>query len=129
MYNAPMMTDDWADGDFSDEQLSELRVGVQTLIQELGSQLEAGAAGAEVVDLSLPIGRLSRMEAIQQQKMAEAGRRINERRLLLARAALLDFDRGLYGICKRCDETISFRRLKSRPESPLCVRCQGQLES
>ena len=61
-------------------------------------------------------------------QMSQASKRLNERRLVLARTALAAFETGLYGNCKRCEEAIAFRRLKARPESPLCLRCQEQLE-
>ena len=37
-------------------------------------------------------------------------------------------ERGEYGLCRRCDEPIAYRRLKARPESPYCIACQDEIE-
>ena len=42
--------------------------------------------------------------------------------------ALERLDRGTYGLCKECRETIPPERLKILPYALLCVRCQAQLE-
>ena len=55
----------------TEEQRASLRLALETLAAELGSAHEASADGAATVELDAPIGRLSRMDAIQQQRMAE----------------------------------------------------------
>jgi DnaK suppressor protein len=69
------------------------------------------------------------MDAIQQQQMAQAGRRSLERRLLQVKAALAAWQRGEYGECQSCGAEISYARLKARPESPLCLDCQSASEA
>ena len=73
------------------------------------------------------VGRLSRMDAMQQQAMTAANRQRNKVRLHLVDAAL-KMDPDEYGICKKCDEDIGYARLKVRPESPFCVTCQNKNE-
>ena len=58
--------------------------------------------GSKPVDLSTPIGRLSRMDAIQQQEMTKAGRSTLERKLLQTRASLEAYRKGDYGYCRSC---------------------------
>ena len=69
------------------------------------------------------IGRLSRMDAMQQQSMdtAKEARRIG--RLRLIEAALRRLEEGDYGYCLNCDESISDGRLKLDPTFPLCIDC------
>lgn len=86
-------------------------------------QLLGQDSRTEIVDLDLPIGRLSRMDAIQQQAMAAAEKRRAEQRLEAVEAALEFHSEGDYGFCKACEEPLAFARLKARPESPLCVPC------
>jgi DnaK suppressor protein len=112
----------------TEAQLAELQADLRRLIVQLDAELEATRAGAAPVDLGLSIGRVSRIDAIQQQKMAEANRSRNERRQRLARAAELRFEGGNYGECQMCFCAISFRRLKARPETALCLRCQEGLD-
>ena len=91
---------------------------------ELESVAEgADAAGATVELDQSRVGRLSRMDALQAQAMAqESGRR---RRLELQRisAALARIDAGEYGYCLRCDEPITVGRLHVDLSATLCITC------
>lgn len=95
---------------------------------ELEVLLEESSASSQVVDLDQPIGRLSRMDALQQQAMAKANRAGHHQRLVLIDAALLAIKLDRYGECRRCEEPISYSRLNVRPESPFCLDCQKQSE-
>ena len=103
--------------------LDDARANLLALERELLALIEQTAAGAAPVDLDEPIGRLSRMEAMQQQAMTAANRRASERRLTMTRAALGRIERGEYGECVSCEEAIAPRRLQARPETPLCLAC------
>ena len=67
-----------------DPQRAELRADLTALIRELRALVESARDGSKPVDLDEPIGRLSRMDAIQQQSMAEATRRAAQQRLAQA---------------------------------------------
>jgi len=73
------------------------------------------------------VGRVSRIDAIQQQKMAQAERRRAEVRLLQVRRALARIDDDTYGECLRCGDDIALGRLRARPEAPFCVACASEL--
>jgi len=115
--------------ELTDEQLDELAVDLRELKETLESALVDTVDSIKPVDLDEPIGRLSRMEAMQQQNMAVANRRNFEARLEQALAALGRLDRGDYGQCRECEEPIGYRRLKARPESRLCLVCQSSQEA
>ena len=71
------------------------------------------------------VGRLSRVDALQVQAMAqETGRR---RKVELQRidAALQRIDEGEYGYCIHCGEEIAPKRLEVDPSAPLCIKCVG----
>jgi len=42
--------------------------------------------------------------------------------------ALLRIEDGTFGICERCDEPISPKRLDARPVTTLCIRCKEEQE-
>ncbi len=109
-------------------QLEDLRNSLIDLRQELQQLLAATEEGSRPVDLGQPIGRVSRIDAIQQQNMVAANRRSNELRLKQVKTALSALEQEGYGYCKSCEEPIGFRRLLVRPEAPLCMQCQGRLE-
>ncbi len=113
--------------ELTDDQREELRALLHRLHEQL---LETGAgkqteAGVVTLDQSA-VGRLSRIDAIQQQKMAEAELRRNALRVKQVAVAINGFEDD-FGWCKRCGEPIGYRRLKARPETPCCVECMDAL--
>jgi DnaK suppressor protein len=42
--------------------------------------------------------------------------------------ALLRIEDGTFGICERCEEDISPKRLEARPVTTLCIRCKEEQE-
>ncbi len=80
------------------------------------------------VDLDLPIGRLSRADAIQMQNMAELNRRQLEVKLKQVEGALAAVENGSYGSCRSCNGEINPARLDARPETPFCIDCQEAFE-
>jgi len=46
----------------------------------------------------------------------------------LVEAALIRIKNGTYGLCLRCDETISLNRLGVMPHAAFCVNCQEAME-
>jgi DnaK suppressor protein len=110
------------------EDLDRHRQRLLELRRELEVRLVERAVDARPVSLDEPIGRLSRMDAIQQQQMAGAARRQAERQLQQVQSALGRIEAGTYGICLRCEEEIAPARLAVKPEATLCRRCQGGSE-
>lgn len=112
-----------------DAQLAELEADLKALRAELQTTLASLSVGAQPVDLDAPIGRLSRMDAIQQQQMNAASKRATQARLDMVGSALSALAEGRYGDCRHCEEPIAFRRLKARPESAFCLPCQSRFEA
>ena len=100
----------------------------QTRAGDLERALADSRSAAKPVDLDEPIGRVSRMDAIQQQKMVQASRAGLVLRTRQVRAALERVAEGTYGACVSCEENIGFARLKALPETPLCMACQTRRE-
>jgi len=110
------------------EELGELGDALVALEKELEGVVSRGDEGAKPVDLDQPIGRISRVDALQQQAMAKATKEKAKLRLAQTRVARKAHAEGEYGYCRRCEEPIGVRRLRSRPETPFCVECQGRRE-
>ncbi len=115
--------------ELTEEQTEELRQRLRDDRGEIEAQLESSRDDARPVGLDQPIGRLTRMDAMQQQNMTKANRRNLETRLKQIIGAQTAWNDGDYGSCVRCEEPIGYPRLKSRPETRLCVRCQERVES
>jgi len=91
---------------------------------------ESGKAAVAPVELDqASVGRLSRMDAMQGQAMAQASHRRREARLRHITAALRRMETGDYGRCLECDEPIAEGRLRFDPSVVLCVRCAEHLVS
>ncbi len=71
------------------------------------------------------VGRLSRMDAMQVQAMAQAVEARRQGRLRRIEAALRRLESGAYGYCVSCDEEIPLKRLEVDPATERCVDCAG----
>lgn len=67
------------------------------------------------------VGRLSRMDAMQVQAMAQAGRARRAAESRRIEAALKRLDAGHYGFCVRCGEDVARKRLELDPAVATCV--------
>jgi DnaK suppressor protein len=103
----------------------KLKAALQALVEELERGLEASTEDGRPVSPDSSIGRLTRQDALQQQHLAMARRERLEAQRSQVRRALAAIEDGTYGECIRCEEPIGLRRLEARPETPLCLRCQG----
>ena len=110
------------------KQVTELKASLETLKGELERLMDMSREGTRTVELDQPIGRLTRMDAIQQQKMATANRHGHSVRLQQVLQALAAMDSGRYGACLRCEDPIGYPRLQARPESPYCLDCQDEID-
>ncbi|MDZ7641566.1 MAG: TraR/DksA C4-type zinc finger protein [Desulfurivibrio sp.] len=69
------------------------------------------------------VGRLSRMDALQQQAMNQATSRLNQREYNRLKAALERLERDEYGYCLDCGDDIAEGRLRFDPGAPTCIDC------
>lgn len=106
-----------------------MRGRLLSLQVELEVLAEIGKESAAVVELDQSkMGRLSRMDAMQAQAMAQAS---SQRRDALGHkitAALKRIDTDEFGICLSCDESINPKRLEFDPTVTLCIDCASEAE-
>ncbi len=69
------------------------------------------------------VGRLSRMDAMQQQAMAQAAARLSAMEENRIHRALERMASGDYGYCMQCEEEIAEGRLRVDPSALLCIIC------
>ena len=110
--------------DRDDLDLESIR---RALMAERDVLAESSAAGAEArrpVTLDQQsVGRLSRMDAMQVQAMAQAVEVRRQGRLQRIEAALQRLDEGDYGFCLECGEDIPMKRLAFDLTLAHCVDC------
>lgn len=69
------------------------------------------------------IGRISRMDAINNQSVTESAIRQAEEKLGKLKYALTRVDSSDFGICMKCKSRIPLGRILIKPESMYCVNC------
>jgi RNA polymerase-binding transcription factor len=109
------------------KQREELRAQLVEMARELDAIRNKSAGARAPVSLDQQsVGRISRMDAMQQQAMAQAQERqrtIDKQRI---EQALRRMAVGEYGYCLTCDEEIASKRLAIDPAASLCVNCAGR---
>lgn len=106
----------------AEAQLRERRLDVLALIEGHGED------GRPVELDQTRVGRLSRMDALQNQAMAQETERRRQHELTQIDAALRRLEDGSYGECLECGEPIAAKRLELDPSAPLCIGCAGKGE-
>lgn len=105
-------------------ELLEFRQRLDASLQDLAAQNLTTANDRAVVELDQQsVGRLSRMDALQQQAMAKATHIRRGVEMQRARAALVRMDTGEFGFCTECAEQIAPARLNHDPSLPWCLDC------
>jgi len=104
--------------------LSELREELEGQLARLMRSIEASKAALEPVELDQSrVGRLSRMDELQNQSLTRNLHEREEIRLTLVRNALSRMDEGTYGMCAACESDIPYERLLIFPEAVECGGC------
>jgi DnaK suppressor protein len=115
------------DEGLTDAQREVLRNDLLRLQVELTglARDETGLTDTVVLDQTA-VGRVSRIDAIQQQATAKAIQRRQLKRLVGIEAALerLADAPDDFGWCPDCGDPIGWRRLLAFPDAVLCVECQ-----
>ena len=109
--------------------MQDFHTQLQRMREELLANAATTDAQAAVVELDQSkVGRLSRMDAMQAQAMAQAavGRRSQQLRRIEAALQRLEDDE--FGFCTTCDESINPRRLALDPTVLMCINCAAQSE-
>lgn len=102
----------------------------ERLLAEIAQQADAAAqAGQAALTVELDqssVGRLSRMDAMQQQAMAKNRQVRLAERLRKVAAAISRMDAGTYGLCCQCRDRIETVRLEADPATVFCTACAEQ---
>jgi DnaK suppressor protein len=112
------------------DELAHFRQRVEAALGDVGHALDVAAAtdtGTVILDQS-SVGRLSRMDALQQQAMAAGWKETLLREQRRLEAARVRLGEGRFGACCRCGEWIPRDRLEADPGAPFCTDCQAEIE-
>ncbi len=107
----------------------ERKQAIATLLEE---KVKLLGRIAELEELTKPIapensiGRISRMDAINNKSVNEAALRTAKAKYKNVALALEKTDQPDFGVCRRCSKPIPIQRLLILPGSPFCVQCASR---
>ena len=109
------------------DQIVAFRQILVTLREELEQLNESSSEAADTVKLDQSkVGRLTRMDAMQAQQMAQETARRRKIQLQKIEGALRRMESGEYGYCFKCGNEIGEVRLNIDPTSTRCLVCMEQ---
>ena len=102
----------------------KFRVLIEAELVELARQSDGTSEHRKPVELDQQsVGRVSRIDALQVQAMANAIEQRRKARQVALDQALRRMANGEYGYCADCGEFIGMKRLEIDPAALKCVRC------
>lgn len=108
------------------DQLSELKAELDRQLRRLERSMALTESAAATVELDqTAVGRLSRIDSLQNQGLTKNLQEREQIRLAHIQKAFERMEDGTYGTCTTCGEGIPFERLFVMPETPTCAECGG----
>lgn len=105
-------------------RLREMKSRLLKMQSDLADETRRGTDGTRTVVLDQQsVGRLSRMDAIQNQAIARAAQVRREHSAHRIRSALMRIEEGEFGYCLECGDEIAPKRLDLDPTTTVCVTC------
>jgi DnaK suppressor protein len=102
---------------------ADIRDKITEQIHKTREQIEAYREMTQPVAPDVSIGRVSRMDAINNKSVTEAALRQAEEKLRKLEYVLSKVDSPDFGVCLKCKGPIPVGRMLIRPESMHCVNC------
>ncbi len=111
----------------TNEERQELKVKIEEMIVKYEKDIKDTEEMTKPISPENSIGRVSRMDAINNKSVMEASLRnkISKRNKLIL--ALTKVDNPGFGLCESCKQKINPARLMYMPESTKCIRCADRL--
>lgn len=107
----------------TDKERAELKTKIIQAISKTEEDVIRREESAKPISPDNAIGRVSRMDAINNRGVAEAGLQSTKRKLSNLKIALTKIDLPNFGHCSHCSNPIQAARLMFMPQSDKCVRC------
>ncbi|MEZ4687686.1 MAG: TraR/DksA C4-type zinc finger protein [Bacteroidia bacterium] len=107
----------------SPTEKAELRAGLEKAIADTEASIISLKDLTKPISPDNAIGRVSRMDAINNKSINDAGLRAAQSKLEKLTRNLGRIDDTDFGLCAKCGNPIQFGRLKFMPESSWCINC------
>ena len=111
----------------TNDQISQFKQNLLAQRDELQElEQEFSKSGSTVILDQSSVGRLSRMDAIQDQQIALETSRRRQLHAQKIEGAFNRIESGDFGYCYICEEEIDIRRLEADPSNTRCLKCAEQ---
>jgi DnaK suppressor protein len=107
------------------EQLGQIRCELQRTLSRLERNMKLNGNGRPPEIDQSAVGRLSRIEALQNQGFTQNLQERERVQLAQVMDALKRLEDGCYGVCTACRGPVGFERLMVFPEARHCTRCSN----
>lgn len=110
----------------TEKEKTELKKIIEEQISSVSEEIDELTELTKPVSLDASIGRLSRMDAINNKAINEMALRDKKQTLQKLERALERYEEDKLGTCLKCGNEIPFGRLKIMPYTTRCVQCAGR---
>ena len=107
----------------TNKEVHELKDIILTKIKKIEDSFPYLTEETKAIEPSVSLGRLTRMEAINEKGINEYVLAQNRQSLQKLNNALDRMEKGTYGMCMKCKQEIPIGRLQLIPEAVVCVAC------
>lgn len=107
----------------TEDQKIQVKNAILKKIERTKSDIEYLTELTKPIAPENAIGRISRMDAINNKSINEAGLRTAKNKLVKLNQALEEFDKSSFGLCKQCGGEIEHGRMMIMPEGKACMAC------
>lgn len=108
----------------NEPELSRFYDLIKTRLENIETENRLGHDSQSVVTLDQQsVGRLSRMDALQNQSMAKAQQTRRDTETARLQAALRRLKDNEFGYCDDCGDDIAIKRLELDPAAIKCISC------
>ncbi len=105
------------------KQLKEIKNKIAEEIQKTKKSVITYKEMTKPIAPDCAIGRITRMDAINNKSVAEAALRKAEEKLSKLKYAFTKVDDEGFGLCAKCGKPIPLGRILLMPQSRHCVHC------
>jgi len=110
----------------TENEKKEIKKIIDDQIESVRDEIEELKELTKPVKLDASVGRLSRMDAINNKAINDKQLREKKSTLQKLERAQERYKEGKLGICLKCGNEIPYGRLKFMPYTTRCVKCAGR---
>jgi len=110
----------------TEQEKIQLKAEIEKRILKFEQQITELKEITKPIEPDCAIGRVSRMDAINNKSVNEAALREKEKQYKALKEAIENINSPKFGLCINCGQSIPMGRIIIMPESKKCVKCASK---